>query len=63
MHDSLSIIYPTPPTPMQQFSPQNHLVPSALLNDHASAWHPASVTSMEANEKLFDAVFFISLSL
>uniref|UniRef100_A0A915EJK0 Uncharacterized protein n=1 Tax=Ditylenchus dipsaci TaxID=166011 RepID=A0A915EJK0_9BILA len=31
MHDSLSIIYPTPPTPMQQFSPQNVIVNAHLM--------------------------------
>ncbi|KAI6202629.1 hypothetical protein M3Y99_01870800 [Aphelenchoides fujianensis] len=33
-HDSLSIIYPTPPTPMQQFSPQNAI---AAAQQHAAA--------------------------
>lgn len=32
MHDSLSIIYPTPPTPMQQFSPQN--IPLNVVTQH-----------------------------
>ncbi|KAI6225150.1 Mediator of RNA polymerase II transcription subunit 13 [Aphelenchoides fujianensis] len=32
-HDSLSIIYPTPPTPMQQFSPQNAV---AAAQQHAA---------------------------
>ncbi|KAI6194899.1 Mediator of RNA polymerase II transcription subunit 13 [Aphelenchoides besseyi] len=42
-HDSLNIIYPTPPTPMQQFSPQNALATSSAAGQqHANSDEPTT---------------------
>lgn len=52
MQDSLSIIYPTPPTPMQQFSPQNVI---AFMGDHGAWQHQTSSADADYRFKSFGA--------
>lgn len=49
LNDSFNIIYPTPPTPLQQFSPQNINAQLLLETQHIQQNSPSVYSSSHEN--------------